>query len=136
LVIDFLLHPGSGVSPYLQIVQQVRQALRLGLLSEGDRLPTIKAVVAQLAINPNTVLKAYRELEHEGLVQPRPGAGTFVLRTLADDTVTAHDPLRADLRAWLDQAWRAGLDDDSIEALFWTTFRVARREAGSKEDVA
>jgi GntR family transcriptional regulator len=63
-VIEFLLNPGSGVSPYLQIVQQVRQALRLGLLREGDRLPTIRAVVARLAINPNTVLKAYRELEH------------------------------------------------------------------------
>jgi DNA-binding transcriptional regulator YhcF (GntR family) len=135
LVIEFLLHPGSGVAPYLQIVHQVRQALRLGLLREGDRLPTIKAVVAQLAINPNTVLKAYRELEHEGLVEPRPGAGTFVLRTLADDTVTAHEPLRVDLRAWLDRARRAGLDDDSIEALFWTTFRVAHREAAGKEDV-
>jgi len=139
-VIEFLLNPGSGVSPYLQIVQQVRQALRLGLLREGDRLPTIKAVVAQLAINPNTVLKAYRELEHEGLVEPRPGAGTFVRRTLADDTVSAHEPLRADLRAWLDRAWRAGLDDDSIEALFWTTFRGAQRgaqqEGGGKEDVA
>lgn len=135
-MIEFVLYPGSGVAPYLQIVQQVRQALRLGLLREGDRLPTIKAVVARLAINPNTVLKAYRELEHEGLVQPRPGAGTFVLRTLADDTVTAHSPLRADLRAWLERARQAGLDDDSIEALFWTTFRVASREAGSKEDTA
>ena len=133
-MIEFLLNPGSGVSPYLQIVQQVRQALRLGLLREGDRLPTIKAVVAQLAINPNTVLKAYRELEHEGLVQPRPGAGTFVLRTLTDDTVTAHEPLRTALRAWLDRARQAGLDEDSIEALLLTTFREAHREAGSKED--
>ena len=132
-MIEFLLNPGSGVSPYLQIVQQVRQALRLGLLREGDRLPTIKAVVAQLAINPNTVLKAYRELEHEGLVEPRPGSGTFVRRTLADDTVAAHDPLREDLRVWLDRAWQAGLDDDSIEALFWTTFRAARREKESVE---
>lgn len=135
-MIEFLLQPSTGVAPYLQIVQQVRQALRLGLLREGDRLPTIKAVVAQLAVNPNTVLKAYRELEHEGLVEPRPGAGTFVLRTLVDESVAAHDPLRTDLRAWFDRAWRAGLDDDSIEALFWNTFRVAQREAGSKEDVA
>jgi GntR family transcriptional regulator len=134
-MIEFLLHPNSGVSPYLQIVQQVRQALRLGLLREGDRLPTIKAVVAQLAINPNTVLKAYRELELEGLVEPRPGAGTFVTRTLADHTVAAHEPLRADLRAWLDRAWQAGLDDDSVEALLWTTFRAAQREAGSNEDM-
>ncbi len=130
-MIEFVLHPGSGVSPYLQIVQQVRQALRLGLLREGDRLPTIKAVVAQLAINPNTVLKAYRELEHEGLVEPRPGAGTFVLRTLADDTLAAHDPLRAELSAWLDRARRAGLDEESIEALFWTTFRVPSKKEAS-----
>src|SRR5262245_35438530 len=106
------------------------------MLREGDRLPTVKAVVADLAINPNTVLKAYRELEHEGLVEPRPGAGTFVVRTLADDTVTAHQPLRKDLRAWLDRARQAGLDDDSIEALIWTTFREALREAGSEENGA
>ena len=135
-MIEFILHPGSGVSPYLQIVQQVRQALRLGLLREGDRLPTIKTVVAHLAINPNTVLKAYRELEHEGLVVPRPGAGTFVSRTLADDNVAAHDPLRAELSAWLDRARGAGLADDSIEALFWTTFRVAQRETGGRKDGA
>src|SRR5262252_5481513 len=96
-VIEFLLHPGSGVSPYLQIVQQVRQALRLGLLREGDQLPTIKAVVAELAINPNTVLKAYRELEHEGLVEPRPGAGTFVLRSLAGSSLASHGALRRGL---------------------------------------
>src|ERR1700754_2049465 len=135
-MIEFHLDERSGVSPYQQIVQQVRNALRLGLLRVGDRLPTVKEVVAQLAINPNTVLKAYRELEHEGLVEPRPGAGTFVRRTLADDTLAAHDPLRTDLRSWMDRARRAGLDDDSIEALFWTTFRAAHRKAASNEEVA
>ena len=79
-MIEFHLDARSGVSPYLQLVQQVRQALRLGLLREGDQLPTVKDVVAQLAINPNTVLKAYRELEHDGLVAARPGVGTFVTR--------------------------------------------------------
>ena len=78
--IELHLDSRSGVSPYLQIVQQVRQALRLGLLREGDQLPTVKDVVARLAINPNTVLKAYRELEHAGLVGARPGVGTFVTR--------------------------------------------------------
>ena len=81
-MIEFHLDSRSGVSPYLQIVQQVRQALRLGLLHEGDQLPTVKEVVAQLAINPNTVLKAYRELEHEGLASARPGVGTFVTGSL------------------------------------------------------
>lgn len=127
-VIEFHLDGRSGVSPYLQIVQQVRRALRLGLLDEGDRLPTVKEVVARLAINPNTVLKAYRELEHEGLVAARPGVGTFVTRTLADASLAAHAPLRQELRRWLAKARRAGLDDESIEALFMTTFRTTARE--------
>jgi GntR family transcriptional regulator len=124
-VIDFHLDVRSGVSPYLQLVQQVQRALRLGLLSVGDQLPTVKEVVAKLAINPNTVLKAYRELEYLGLVTPRPGLGTFVSRSLADDSLAAHEPLREELLAWLTKAQRAGLDADSIEALFLTTFRKA-----------
>ena len=127
-MIEFSLDGRSGVSPYQQIVQQVRNALRLGLLRDGDQLPTVKDVVAALAINPNTVLKAYRELEHEGLVQARPGRGTFVTRTLTDNTLAAHGPLRQDLRRWLTKARKAGLDDESIEALFLTTFRTAAQE--------
>src|SRR4051812_31586117 len=116
--IEFHLDGGSGLSPYQQLVRQGRPALRLGLLRGGDQLPTVKDVVGQLAINPNTVLKAYRELEHDGLVAARPGIGTFVTRTLADSTLAAHAPLRRDLRRWLAAAHRAGLDDESIEALF------------------
>ena len=127
-MIEFSLDGRSGVSPYLQVVQQVRQALRLGLLREGDQLPTVKVVVARLAINPNTVLKAYRELEHEGLVAARPGVGTFVTRTLTDSTLAAHGPLRKDLQRWLTKARLAGLDDESIEALFMATFRNAAQE--------
>ncbi|MET7277389.1 GntR family transcriptional regulator [Kribbella sp. NPDC005582] len=127
-MIEFHLDGRSGVSPYQQIVQQVRNALRLDLLREGDQLPTVKDVVAALAINPNTVLKAYRELEHEGLVQAKPGRGTFVTRTLVDNTLAAHGPLRQDLRRWLTKARKAGLDDESIEALFLTTFRSASQE--------
>ncbi len=127
-VIEFHLETRSGVAPYLQLVQQVRRALRLGLLSQGDRLPTVKEVVASIAINPNTVLKAYRELEHAGLVSPRPGLGTFVTRTLADGTTAAHGPLRDELRNWLSRARAAGLDDESIEALFVTTFRALAEE--------
>jgi GntR family transcriptional regulator len=127
-VIEFHLDGRSGVSPYLQIVQQVRNALRLGVLRQGDQLPTVKDVVAQLAINPNTVLKAYRELERDGLVAARPGVGTFVTKTLTDNTLAAHGPLRQDLQRWLAKARRAGLDDESIEALFQTTFRTAAQE--------
>jgi GntR family transcriptional regulator len=123
-MIEFHLDTRTGVAPYMQLIQQVRHAMRLGLLKEGDRLPTVKDVVARVAINPNTVLKAYRELEYEGLVQPRPGLGTFVTRTLGgDDAMAAHEPLRRDLEGWLAKARDAGLDEESIEALFASAFR-------------
>ncbi len=124
-MIEFHLDTRSGVAPYQQVVRQVRHALRLGLLEVDEQLPTVKEVVAALAINPNTVLKAYKELEHLGLVAARPGVGTFVIKTLTDDSLAAHGPLRQDLKRWLSKARRAGLDDESIEALFrnllWST---------------
>ena len=127
-MIEFHLDSRSGVAPYLQLIHQVRQALRLGLLHEGDQLPTVKDVVARLAINPNTVLKAYRELEYEGLAAARPGIGTFVTATLSDASLAAHGPLRRDLQRWLARARRAALEDESIEALFVSTFRSGRQE--------
>ena len=127
-MIEFHLDARSGVAPYLQLIQQVRRALRLGLLSEGDQLPTVKEVVARVAINPNTVLKAYRELEYEGLVAARPGVGTFVTRSLSDGSLAAHEPLRRDLQRWLAAAREAGLDYESIEALFLSTFRATAEE--------
>ena len=127
-MIEFVLDGRSGVSPYLQIVQQVRHALRLGLLAKGDQLPTVKDVVGQLAINPNTVLKAYRELERDGLVAARPGVGTFVQRTLTDTTLKSHRPLRQELDRWLLKARAAGLDDESIEALWRSSFRRSAQQ--------
>ncbi|WP_405755602.1 GntR family transcriptional regulator [Streptomyces sp. NBC_00073] len=111
----------SGVAPYVQLVHQVRQALRLGLLAEGGRLPTVKDVAASVAINPNTVLKAYRELEYEGLVAKKQGAGTFISGTLSDDSLSEHQPLRRELQLWLDRARAAGLGEESIEALSTST---------------
>jgi len=127
-IIEFHLDAGSGLPPYQQLVRQVRHALRLGLLREGDQLPTVKDVVGSLAINPNTVLKAYRELEREGLVAARQGVGTFVTRTLTDSSLAAHEPLRRELARWLAKARRAGLDEESIEALFASTFRSAAEQ--------
>src|SRR5260370_3440322 len=100
-LIEFHLDARSGVAPYLQLIHQVRQALRLGLLREGDQLPTVKDVVARLAVNPNTVLNAYRELEYQGLAAARPRLGTFVTRTLSGESLAAHRPLRRDLPRWL-----------------------------------
>ncbi|MER6142816.1 GntR family transcriptional regulator [Streptomyces sparsogenes] len=116
-MVEYRIDRRSGIATYLQIVQQTKQALRLGLLQPGDRLPTAKEVVAATAINPNTVLKAYRELEREGLVEPRPGLGTFVRRSLARPGAAADSPLRAELAAWTDRARAAGLDREDIAAL-------------------
>jgi GntR family transcriptional regulator len=127
-MIEFHLDSRSGVPPYQQLVQQVRRALRLGLLAAGDQLPTVKDAVGQLAINPNTVLKAYRELEHAGLVAARPGVGTFVIGTLRGESLAAHGPLRRELERWVDKARRAGLDDESIDDLFQDTFRLMTGE--------
>ncbi|WP_307868612.1 GntR family transcriptional regulator [Umezawaea beigongshangensis] len=127
-MIEFHLDAGSGLSPYQQLVQQVRHALRLGLLREGDQLPKVKDVVAQLAINPNTVLKAYRELEHTGLVAARPGVGTFVAQTLPAVAPGVLGPLSRDLRRWVARARLAGLDDESVEALFANTVRTTATE--------
>jgi GntR family transcriptional regulator len=130
-VIQFHLDPRSGVATYLQIVQQVKEALRLGLLDVGDQLPTVREVVAELAINPNTVAKAYRDLEREGLVVARQGRGTFIASTLAAPSLEHHEALRRELERWLESAQRAGLDDESIRALISTTIReeLGRRVA-------
>ncbi|MGH3763163.1 GntR family transcriptional regulator [Actinophytocola sp.] len=136
-MIDFRLDRNSGVATYLQLVHQVKHALRLGVLRPGDRLPTAKEVVDQLAINPNTVLKAYRELEREGLVAGRPGLGTFVQRSLGGASVTEHARLRELLADWVRDARKAGLDAEDVEALFASvvldSFRLMDR---SGEDTA
>jgi GntR family transcriptional regulator len=92
--------------------------LRLGLLNPGDQLPTAKDVVEATAINPNTVLKAYRELEREGLVEARRGLGTFIRRTLPARTPVQDSQLHTDLAAWMQQARTAGLDRDDVEAIY------------------
>lgn len=127
-MIEFHLDTHSGVATYLQIVQQVKQALRLGLLEVGDQLPTVREAVAQITVNPNTVLKAYRDLEREGLVESRPGQGTFVLRTLAGPSLASHAALRRSLVGWLHSASEAGLDGESVLALFMSTFQDTQNQ--------
>jgi GntR family transcriptional regulator len=113
----FHVDGSSGVPPYLQLVHQVRQSLLLGYLQEGDRLPTVKDVASDLVINPNTVVKAYRQLEHEGLAGGRPGQGTFITGSLSPDPPEAHRALRAALERWLRDADAAGLSDEAVSAL-------------------
>jgi len=121
--IAFRLDPTSGVPTYLQLVHHVEHALRLGYLKPGDQLPKVREVVADLAINPNTVLKAYRELEHKGLATGRPGQGTFVTGTLSQVGLPEIAGLRRTLRAWLVDSAAAGLDEDGMVALFSSTLR-------------
>jgi GntR family transcriptional regulator len=121
--IEFRLDPGSGLPTYRQLIQQVEHALRLGYLTPGDQLPTVKSTVAALAINPNTVLKAYRELEQRGLAAGRPGQGTFVQGTLGQVPLAELAGLRRKLLGWLGDADAAGLDEDGIVALFTSALR-------------
>jgi GntR family transcriptional regulator len=127
-MIEFHLDGRSPVATYKQLVQQVRQALRVGLLEPGDQLPRVREVAESLAINPNTVLKAYRELELEGLVEGRPGLGTFVVRSLAGPSLASQAGLRRELQAWLERARAAGLDQEDVVALVETTMRSSFQE--------
>ena len=127
-MISFRVDSRSVAPPYLQIVQQVRQALRMGLLDVGDRLPAVREVVAATAINPNTVLKAYRDLEREGLVEARAGHGTFVLRLPPGPPPGTVSRLGHSLARWVRQAREAGLDDESIESLLRVTLQAAAEE--------
>lgn len=127
--LEFRIDRRSGVAAYQQIVQQTKQALRLGVLGPGDQLPTAKAVAQTSAVNPNTTLKAYRELEREGLVEARAGLGTFVRQSLARPQAGADSPLRGELEDWMDRAREAGLEQDDVTAL--VTSVMEERYAGT-----
>lgn len=127
-MIEFQLDTGSGVATYLQLVQQVHQAIQLGLLERDDRLLTAQQVVAKLAINPNAVLKAYRDLEREGLVRARPGPGTFMVGSPPRTDPAAQARFLASMTDWLRAARSAGLGPDDIEAIYRTAFRACFAE--------
>ncbi|CAL9657668.1 GntR family transcriptional regulator [Streptomyces sp. NPDC005395] len=116
-VVEYRIDRQSGIPAYVQIVRQTEQALRMGVLRVGDKLPTAKEVVAATAINPNTVFRAYRDMEQAGLVRSRRGLGTFVTRSLARPGAEDDSPLRTDLAAWVARALAAGLERDDILAL-------------------
>ena len=137
--IEFSLDPTSGVPTYLQLVHQVEHAVRLGYLEPGDQLPRVKDVVASLAINPNTVAKAYRELENKGLTVGRPGQGTFIQSTLNPVALPELTGLRRSLLRWMTTADTAGLDEDGIVALFASVlreFREGRSGSGVRQGPA
>ena len=128
-LVEFHLDPSSGVSYYVQLIQQVRQALMVGILKTGDQLPTVKEVVSKVALNPNTVLRAYRELEHDGLVVSRPGVGTFIAATIPEALEPAsYHALKADLERWIEKARSHCVDDRRLAALFAHVLRANAEE--------
>jgi GntR family transcriptional regulator len=129
-MIQFHLDRTSGVTTYWQLVQQVQQAIRVGRLKADDQLPTAREVVARLAINPNTVLKAYRELERAGLVVSRPGQGTFVTNAAHAMPGATHAALRRSLERWVRSAREAGLDTENIRAIVSTTLQESEEKVG------
>jgi GntR family transcriptional regulator len=139
-VVEFRVDRAGGLPAYLQLVRQVREALRLGWLRPGDRLPTIRDVVASSGVNPNTVLKAYRELEHAGLVEARQGAGTFVTASLGASAVGAVAPdvlarLHGQLGDWVRVAREAGLEIEDIQALLGAVLAESVGTEGKTEKV-
>lgn len=135
-MISFRVDGRSGVPPYLQVVRQVRQALRMGVLNVGDQLPSVREVVAAVAINPNTVLKAYRDLEREGLVEARSGQGTFVRALPPGPPPGTHSRLGHSLARWVREAREAGLDEESMESLLRITLRAADAADSGSEEIA
>ncbi|MFI0938232.1 GntR family transcriptional regulator [Streptomyces sp. NPDC021020] len=135
-MIDLHVDRTSTVPAYAQLVTQVREALRMGVLRPGDQLPTVRSVVTACTVNPSTVLKAYRELELSGLVEARQGAGTFVSGELgaADPHVMAR--LRASFARWAGQAREAGLEAEDVRALIASVLAEEARTAGKEGGVA
>jgi GntR family transcriptional regulator len=129
--LEFRLDPAGGLSISQQLVQQVEHALRLGYLQPGDQLPKVRDAVASLAINPNTVLKAYRELELKGLAEGRPGQGTFITATLNQVGLPELNKLGRSLLSWMRQADSAGVDVDGMSALFASALRDFGERRGS-----
>jgi GntR family transcriptional regulator len=116
-VINFHVDRSSSVPAYAQLIRQVREGLRMGVLHPGDQLPTVRSVVTSCTVNPSTVLKAYRELELSGLVEARQGAGTFVSGRLGEADPHVMARLRSGLVRWLGQTREAGLEDEDVQAL-------------------
>lgn len=132
-MIEFRIEGKTGVPPYLQLVRQVEDAIRLGRLTRDDKLPTIKHIARTLAINPNTVMKAYRELEHRGLAQGRPGLGTFISGDLTPISTPTQNELRHELTLWINKAHQAGLGSAEIAAIVTA---VLTETTNAKEDTA
>jgi GntR family transcriptional regulator len=127
----FRPNPSLGVPIYLQLMEQVKHAIETGALRPGEQLPGIRPLAEELVINPNTVAKAYRELEHEGILELRHGAGAFVSGTARARKLT--DTLRAGqtiVAAAVEKLRARGVSDDEIRRLFEAELAGLRKTGG------
>jgi len=114
----FKPNPASGVPIYLQLMEQVKHAVETGALRAGEQLPGIRKAAEELVVNPNTIAKVYRELEHEGVIELRQGAGAFVARSGRNRAAEKHRRAQPALAAAVESAREIGLSDEEIRRLF------------------
>ena len=125
-------NPSSGVPIYLQLIEQVKHAIDTGALRPGEQLPGIRPLAEELVINPNTVARAYRELEHDGVIELRHGAGAFVTQHARTKKLT--DRLRAGqaaVAAAVERLRARGITDDEIRRLFEAALAGLSRTGGN-----
>ena len=127
----FRPNPSTGVPIYLQLMEQVKHGIETGALKPGDQLPGIRPLAEELVINPNTVAKAYRELEHEGVIELRHGAGAFVSKNAGTKKIT--DKVRAGqaiVAGAIEKLRARGMTDDEIRRLFEAELLGLSRSGG------
>jgi GntR family transcriptional regulator len=129
----FRPNPSLGVPIYLQLMEQVKHAIETGALRPGEQLPGIRPLAEELVMNPNTVAKAYRELEHEGVIELRHGAGAFVsaqprTKKLAEAVRDAQPVVAATVK----RLRARGLTDEEIRRLFEAELAAMSRKGGHR----
>lgn len=125
------VNPSSGIPIYLQLMEQIRHAIETGAIQAGEQLPTMRKLAVELIINPNTVIRAYRELEREGIVEIRHGAGAFVSQAAASRTKVSRKA-QSVMQSAVDRLATAGLTEDEIRRLMENELAQLRAGEGAR----
>jgi GntR family transcriptional regulator len=128
----FRLNPSSGVPLYLQLMEQVKHAVETGALRPGDQLPTIRGLAQELVMNSNTVVRAYRELEHEGIVELRHGLGAFI-RDSVEERGAVMRKARSVVQAAVERVRSLGASEEEIRRLFENELSAMQSRVGGKK---
>jgi GntR family transcriptional regulator len=129
----FTVDSRTGVPLYLQLIEQVKRAVALGTLEAGEQLPTVKALAVNLTLNPNTVARAYRELERDAIIETSPGRGSFVRKngTALESRRTVEDVAAIAIGDAVRQARSMGVASDAVRTLFEDALERWFRKEGS-----